>query len=461
MKKIKNFKLDTSDIKQNGERRSFTVIADNGSVFSLLVLNEDSHYYNFETNAFSAVPARLDNVIVRNGSYTGYINFPKITDDDHYDVYLYASLEHETEHASFIEKRYPDGTIDFNSSFGSNSALLIKKIYQYTDVTLTLGAASPNSLAAFGSVSVTSDTITIPRNKRNSKIPFTIIVTAAITRNFVINRQPDVNDIYASSTRVIGDAALPIQGEDVSASTYYKWPISNVVGLKNGMFLGPGTNVTAGTLIADYSDSVTESITKKELYKGLKNIKEKENIDRSVVFEAGVQRTGEQVFTNGVLTSQTGNVVFNKKQADALKEDSVKIFGYGTSNINSLINYDISISDLQVELTPVTTTVDGAVSNNTNVTVDERAGIRDGVSTVTGIGIDTSSTVPTVNSGAGAVNGSGVIVLSAAQTLEDNITLTFTGASRIATITGNIQINSGGYANDQIYFDLEKFITAT
>ena len=93
--------------------------------------------------------------------------------------------------------------------------------------------------------------------------------------------------------------------------------------------------------------------------------------------------------------------------------------------------------------------------------IAERAGIRDKISTVTGIGIDTSSALPTVASGAGAVNGAGTVVLSAAQTLESGITLTFGGASRIATITGDIEVLNSGPENLTLRIDLEKILTGT
>ena len=83
----------------------------------------------------------------------------------------------------------------------------------------------------------------------------------------------------------------------------------------------------------------------------------------------------------------------------------------------------------------------------------------DGISSVSGIGIDASAVNPTVASGAGSVTGAGTIVLSAAQTLEDGITLTFPGAGTVATITGNIKINHVGNEDVVLRFDLEKFLT--
>ena len=59
------------------------------------------------------------------------------------------------------------------------------------------------------------------------------------------------------------------------------------------------------------------------------------------------------------------------------------------------------------------------------------------------------------------MSGAGTIVASAAQTLESGTTLTFDGAGRTVTITGNVEIKKVGEAGLNLYFDLEKFLTAT
>ena len=66
---------------------------------------------------------------------------------------------------------------------------------------------------------------------------------------------------------------------------------------------------------------------------------------------------------------------------------------------------------------------------------------------------------PKVVSGAGSVTGAGTIVLSAAQTLENGIELTFPGASTVATITGNIKVNKVGNEDITLRFDLERLLT--
>jgi hypothetical protein len=49
----------------------------------------------------------------------------------------------------------------------------------------------------------------------------------------------------------------------------------------------------------------------------------------------------------------------------------------------------------------------------------------------------------------------------AAQTLESGITLTIENTSRIATITGNIEVLKAGTANQRLRFDIEKLISMT
>ena len=493
---IKSFSIRNNNYKPiaaGGETRRFYITGEKNAVFDIEILNEDGYYYNFSTKTFSSTYSNLNSAVLAYNKYKLDIKFPPVSDDDHYDILLYANPNYNTKLAT-----------------GMSDSLIYKiTLQQLTDVTLTLTSISPNTITAFGSMSTTTDSFVVSRGANSTgKVPFKVTTTAAVTRNFSINRQPVQNDIVTYVTRTIGSAAIPIGGEDISSSTYYKWPLDNVAGLKEGMFIANGTNITVGTQIKSYEDSfdietrskatsVVETKIKKETTKiqpltaYAKEIKtdryipKSEKIEKSVtiesyskteevpneiiktrnisVFEPAIQKTGEPVINSATkrLTSQSGNVVFSHQQADALKDDNIKVYGYGPNSIESLSGYLIELSDLKVELTEVTTTVDGAVSNNTSVTVDERAGIRDGdFSTVTGIGIDTSSAIPTVTSGAGAVNGGGALTLSAAQTLEDGITLTFGGASRIATITGNINIIKAGDEDVTLRFDLERFLTA-
>jgi len=81
------------------------------------------------------------------------------------------------------------------------------------------------------------------------------------------------------------------------------------------------------------------------------------------------------------------------------------------------------------------------------------------VSTISGIGIDSSVANPTVASATD--EGAGSWTASAAQTLESGVTLTVGGSGKIATITGNIELLNVDDTSFTLYFDVEKFLTAS
>ena len=166
--------------------------------------------------------------------------------------------------------------------------------------------------------------------------------------------------------------------------------------------------------------------------------------------------------SKGVVTVQPGNVVFSKQQPIAFaNRDPLKVGGYGLQRVFETTGYELLFSNLKIELTTITTTTTSAVSNSTSVPVASRNGILDSVSTVSGIGINSALANPTVSSGAGAVSGAGTVVLSAAQTLEDGITLTFSGAGQVATITGDVEVVRAGDADATIRFDMDRLLSIT
>ena len=445
---ISSFTLNTEDIPKSGAIREFTISGDPNAVFSLQITNEDSSYYNFSTKSFQAETTGLKDEYLINGVFNGSIKFPTVGDDDHYNVYLIAG--ENTVHNKVKEVRFDDDSLDINLSSGSNSKILKKIIYQYaSDVTLTIHANSINTLSAWGSVSVSTRVISLGKNSSMGKRPFEITVTSANTRAISINRQPIDTDIATDVSRTIGSAPINIESEDTS-SGHYKWPINNIVGLTNNTEVIATSPVAAGTTIDDY---VVSQVT----------VAGGSSISNEIERLPATETTGNATVVNGVTTVQPGNVIFNKQIAASFADDTVKFWVRGVEKIKQLDGWDLEFSNLKVELTPVTTTTTSSTvgSSSTSVAVASRNGILDNVSTVSGVGIDNSSAVPTVASGAGAVSGSGTIVLSAAQELESGVTLTFGKASTIATITGDITINKSGTSNETIYFDLETFLTAT
>ena len=531
IKNISGFTLDTSDIKEAGETRGFVVAGDNGAEFTLEIKNEDGYYYNFVTNTFQAAQAKLDETIT-GGNYIAQVNFPPVTDEDQYDVFLYAKPG--TKHALYNEVRFADGSVDLNSSSGSNSLMIQKVIYQYLDRTLTISTAARTS--AFTPSASTNNTITTSSGASKSKIPFTVTSTSANNQSFVILKQPSSSDVYSAFTRVVGSSpvtlpgeniypAVTITGSDHSASypfvgtlitmatsisilgikvgdkvtgmissiysvvtvvsthltdsitnphpanftasesinlfgvttlsfsnqMNYSWPLDDTNKITPGMLVthssGNGA-IVADTVISDYRDVLTI----------LPNTKDQQVITKNYAPALDSKGT-KPTMVKGLVTSQTGNVVFNNQQQKLLAGDTINIVGYGEKYIADIDGYTVRFTDLAIALTDITTTTTSAVTGSASVPVTARAGIRNTVSTVTGIGMNPALAAPTVNSGATADSG-GTIVLSAAQTLESGITLTFPGAGKVATITGNIEILKAGPSNATLYFDLEKLLTS-
>ena len=152
--------------------------------------------------------------------------------------------------------------------------------------------------------------------------------------------------------------------------------------------------------------------------------------------------------------------MFNKQQPLALGGDTIKIAGYGLNKIFNSYGYEILLTDLAISLDPITTTTTSTVSNSTTVPVASVNGVLPSTTSVSGIGIDPAVADPIVNSRS-VTSGAGNLELSAAQTLENGVTLTYANSGQLATITGNIEILRAGSSNQTIYFDLEKLLSVT
>ena len=618
-KVITSFEIDLSDIKAATTTKPFSVLGQNGAVFSLEVKNEDGHYYNFITKAFQASVSRLDNKIIENGSYVGAITFPTVTDDDHYDIYLWA--ETNTVHTGYNEVRFGDGSIDINSSTGSNSFLLQKVIYQYTDSTLTLQGFSPNGTVA-GTMG--TDTITVTRFGSKTKTAFSLTATAGATAAYRVLKQPVANDILSFVSPVVGSAPIDLPGENIypavsntdtvdgtgfaagtatkivmdtnvadkmavgdkitiattaltdtvdgavssgvkvvmdsnvatkmavgdritaslsgvpnvlltetnptivtvaalnpdgdnvkefsmsqavglsdgetltftpkcnrelftvaalnpdednakefsyvdsagstssrfgvrdgatlsfSNRKNFSWPIDNYANiLTEDMIVFPATNVTADTSIGIYQDIVT-------LFEGT----EKENKIIKNERPALSTLAKKPTVAKGLVTVQEGQIVFDKQQVLALAGDTLKVGGYGESEILRVYGWEVKFTDLAIALTAPTTTTTEATSAHATIAVADREGVINNVSTVSGIGINPALADPTLTTG-GGLDGAGDWVMSAVQTLESGITLTVGNTGRIATITGNIEIVKAGTADQTLRFDVEKLLSTS
>ena len=335
--------------------------------------------------------------------------------------------------------------------------------------TLTFTGPFDSMTPRYGTTTGSQSFAVSPGGNQSTKTNFSITLTAAAGRSFSIIRQPKQEDIAAVNLMNIGAAALAIDGEDTSSGAlFYRWPVSNVAGFSNNMILDPSKTAVSTTIdsyITGYEATQTITTEKEVKYKEMFSeiIEERNSIITKKV--KSIETTGSPTVSSlAIITAQAGNVIFNKQQVDALKDDtSIKVLAYNTKGIDRLTyGAKLEFTNLNVELAAVTTATSSAVTGSTNIPVDERAGIMNGQSMMTGIGIN--ATDVKVVSGASGNTGAGTIVVSAefeggAQTIEDNQTLTFSGASNIATITGQVTVSQIPYTNPTVYFDVEKFLT--
>ena len=210
LNRIESFEFDYSDLPPTSEKRSFSIVGDNGSEFKLEIKdNTTGKYYNFITNVFQTNQYSLEEKITNN-RYNGTIKFPAITGtDDQYDIYLYAVPG--TEHAPYEEARFADGSIDLNNSKGSNSLMIQKVVYQYENIALRFQGFSPNSTV---SGTMATNVISISRGKNKSKTDFSFTCTAATTAAYRVLRQPTADDILAYVEPVVGSAPETLPGEN-------------------------------------------------------------------------------------------------------------------------------------------------------------------------------------------------------------------------------------------------------
>tara|TARA_R110000787_G_scaffold735_5_gene2653 strand:+ start:1638 stop:3833 length:2196 start_codon:yes stop_codon:yes gene_type:complete len=279
---------------------------------------------------------------------------------------------------------------------------------------------------------------------------------ATLTFSSKINRSlTTVTVVETSGTATDFTMSQAIQFRDNTPLTFfprmnYSWPINNFADiLKEDMIVVQGTNITTDTSISIYEDIVT-------LFEGTK---EEKKIIKNFVPALGTLAKKPTV-VKGLVTVQEGQIVFDKQQALALAGDTLKIGGYGQSEILRLYGWDVRLTDLAITLTPVTTTTTEATSAHATIAIASKEGVINSVSRVGGLGINPSLQNPLITSGGGAT-GAGDWIMDATQTLENGVTLTVENTSRIATITGNIVILKAGTANQTLRFDLNKLLSTT
>ena len=297
------------------------------------------------------------------------------------------------------------------------------------------------------------------------KSDFSITFTAQTGRTVSQIKTPTTEDLCAITTVTIG-THKPISGEDVSSSTYHRWPVDNIVGLGEGMVLDParsgtGAETTTPAVISNYKASSTSYEINNRKYA----VDAKPTTVTDVYVEA-INSTNTQATTvdrDGNPVRQEGDVVFSVQQGVNLKDETVRIFAYGPNDIKKLTGMDVSISDVDITLTQISTTTTAAVFNSTTIPVTE-AGNVSTLSTLRGLNVTSVSgdrVLPPRVTSKNVVSGAGNVVVATNQNLDNGQTIFFDGASNVATITGTIEISNMNSSDTTLYFDVERFLNCS
>jgi len=293
--------------------------------------------------------------------------------------------------------------------------------------------------------------------------PFSITIAAIASRGFSSTALPTTEDLCAISEITFGADPLPVTGEDTSSDTFYRWPVTNIANLANGMALDPsrsntGANTTTPAIIGDYGTSKTlQRIDETNRY-----YTDFQNYTEQDIYVSGVDPAGNAITAidrNGRITAQAGRIAFSKQQADALKADAdVLIIAQGAEAIQQATGMQVSVSNTTITPTQVSTTTTAASSASTTIALTEVGNVLVG-QTVRGVGINSAVANPTVVSKA-AATGASEIVVSSAQTLEDGVTLFFDGPSNELLLKGRINVINAPIADTTLYFNVEGFLAA-
>jgi len=434
MKLIKKVEINTSSIDSALQFKQFVIIGDPGAVFSMTVTNEDNKYYNFSEEVdeagtlkvalgFAVAPTKLfQKTLNESGFYSGVIQLPLVTDDDEYNIIVYAEQHFDT---------------SFDKSLTNNSVYILPVIYQYLNTTLTFSLASSNDAAGdeayntfpsnVTSVGASSEIIGNP-SVDNFSIIWPVTLSAS---NFVIVRQPSINDFEFTTTKDTKTAG--------SSSKILE--LKNITGLTAGMAVS-GTGIASGATITSikkgYKDSNNSSVNN-EVYV----------IPTEVKTINGVQ----------TVVGGEGGTVFISGNSTFVVDRTITFAGKGSSHAENFNSTIFSVSNFKLTIDPVVTTTTAAVAATaTVIPVASTSGIKDDVSVVTGIGINSASamTVTNISSLNLTVRA---LVAGNNEAIENGQVLTFTGSSRSANITADVTVENHGTDNLTLTLNLDNILT--
>ena len=429
---IQAFNIDTSNKSRNSVSRSYEVIGEPEAVFHIIVQNASGQYYNFPENtivnqeagvfaptaAFSTTPSNLFNQkIPSSGIYNGDITFPVDNADTHYIITVIAGNE---------------TTFDLNV-FSNEKIFISEKIraYKTTGVTFSITHSSAAVVEPSGNnapIVFKGKSSQVDRSNVNNvtKInwPFTLSSSSAS-----IIRQPIVDDFEFTTTKLTRD-------------------IRTTTGATTSIELIDVAGLSVGMDVKDAEDQSLGQITK--IILGFKDFQN--STDGNQIYKIPVKINDD---SDGVVNSTAGTIVVSTA-FDWSVNSQLTFTGKGSSASNIFNKTRFKIKNFKIEIDPVVTTTDAAVSNSTTIPITSTNGIK-AADTVLMSGIGVTSTAPHVDT----VNDGVSVVVSSAQTIENGQTVTFTGSSRSGKITGELEILEYGDSNITLDFNFDNILNVS
>ena len=431
MKKITSFTIDSSPIKGGGDFRAYTVKGEPRSAFSMLIVNNAGNFYNFPENtviseeegvitpagSFSSTPVRLSTKTIGNsGIYNGVIDFPAASDDK-YTVVLQAETYLKTK---------------FDESLSLNAVYHAAEITQFADTRVTFAVASTGSDSTYNTYPdniVASGPSTSVTNKKFAQpISFSKTVTLGSSQ-FVIARQPVINDFYFTTTK-----------DTFSAGSGKILELKDVSGLSLGMAVS-GTGIAANSTITEiklgYKDE-NKSVATKAVY----------TIPKDIDLVDGIQ---------SITDSKGGTITLSEDTTSQAVDRTITFKGFGNGGSRDFNNTMFTVKNFNLTIEPITTTTDADMgSNSVTVPLTSTTGIKAANTVImSGIGVLGTPHVDSVSSGA-SVN---VSVTQTAFSIENGQTVTFIGSSQTATITADIEIEKYGKDDITLTLELDNILT--
>ena len=273
------------------------------------------------------------------------------------------------------------------------------------------------------------------------------------TRVVTVNKNLTIAAVTANNT---------IAAKDIR---YRRWTTKSGTSMHN-LMIGMeafGSNLVSGSKIANYSD-VTQYTRQVTASDG--SISE-ETFNVTNVSVPAFDTLGQKpTITRGLVSLQPGAVMLSEKQVVSTARDTNhKVYAYGIQGIKHMYGMDITISDLKVELAEVSTTISDASADGDTALSDfdvaSVSGILDDVSTVHGVNLNPGVATPTVTT----ISSSNLTLTPGSHYVQNGQTLTFKGAGRVFTISGNVTFNNVEMATTTplattlpLFFNVERFI---